>query len=106
MLLCYQYGNCGLNRWLIRSGNSIQQHQSTCQKENLTVLPPQTIPLRIVIHADPKLNATILDAEIGGRYTMASMRTDLQIRSVRIRQGASGQSRLRPVRNGTRSSEQ
>lgn len=75
-------------------------------KENLTVLPPQTIPLRIVIHADPKLNATILDAEIGGRYTMASMRTDLQIRSVRIRQGASGQSRLRPVRNGTRSSEQ
>ena len=65
-------------------------------KENLTVLPSRTISLRIIVHVDPKLNATILDAEIGGRYTMASMRTNLQIHSVRILQGSSSRIRLCP----------
>lgn len=40
--------------------------------------------LRILIHADPKMNAAILDAEIAGTHTMASQRIDLFVSSVRV----------------------
>lgn len=41
--------------------------------------------LRLLIHADPKLNSVILDAEIAGTRTMATQRTDLAVSSVRAR---------------------
>ncbi len=36
--------------------------------------------LRIQIHADPKLNAALIDVEIAGCHTMATMRNDLAVR--------------------------
>lgn len=48
-------------------------------KENLAgVNAPFT--LRVLIHADPKLNASLIDIEIAGCHTMATLRDDLAVR--------------------------
>ena len=47
-------------------------------KENLSGLD-RPFSLRILVHADPKLDMPVLDAEIAGCHTMATVRTDLTI---------------------------
>ena len=47
-------------------------------KENLSGLD-RPFSLRILVHADPKLDMPVLDAEIAGCHTMAAVRTDLTI---------------------------
>lgn len=72
-------------------------------KENLNALPP-SFRIRLLVHADPKLDAALLDAEIDGKYTMTTLRTDLKTRSVRILSGAETGC-LRPAKNRIRSAE-
>ncbi len=50
-------------------------------KEELTGLENR-FTVRILIHADPKMNAVILDAEIAGCHTMATMRNNLSVSAV------------------------
>jgi hypothetical protein len=47
-------------------------------KENLSGMV-QTFSLRILIHADPKVNMPVIDVEIAGCHTMATVRTDLTV---------------------------
>lgn len=56
-------------------------HGRDYAKENL-LLPQDIFTVCILIHRDPKLNATLLDAEIAGIQTMATLRNDLIVSSV------------------------
>ncbi len=47
-------------------------------RENLSC-PDKPFTVRILLHNDPKLNASVLDAEIAGIHTMATMRRDLVV---------------------------
>ena len=50
-------------------------------KENLFGIDAPFV-LRVLIHADPKLNAALIDVEIAGCHTMATLRGDFAVRSV------------------------
>ena len=49
-------------------------------KENLFGIDAPFV-LRVLIHADPKLNAALIDVEIAGCHTMATLRGDFAVRS-------------------------
>ena len=57
------------------------KHGKNDAKENL-FLPDGMFMVRILLHTDRKMNAAVLDAEIAGHHTMASMRQDLTVSAV------------------------
>ena len=57
------------------------KHGKNDAKENL-FLPDGMFMVRILLHTERKMNAAVLDAEIAGHHTMASMRQDLTVSAV------------------------
>ncbi len=66
-------------------------------KENLSGLEAP-FTLRILIHADPKLDHPVMDAEIAGRHTMATVRMDLTILRAETRHSGTKSVHLLPNR--------
>ena len=64
-------------------------------KENLSGVDAP-FALRVLIHADPKLNAALIDVEIAGCHTMATLRGDLAVRFAEA--SGTGTKRFAPIK--------